>query len=113
MDRAAIGLGAVFLHLGAQLNFHRLFEAAIEGFDLAKVEARQADAFARTGVDFGVEYDDRALSAVAASPVSMLIASDATRWLDLGGAAWRTRRPMFRNGLPGRLRHLIIDSSQA
>ena len=27
MDRAAIGLGGVFLHLRAELNFHRLFEA--------------------------------------------------------------------------------------
>ena len=34
MDRAAIGLGGVFLHLGAELNFHRLFEAEIEGFEL-------------------------------------------------------------------------------
>ena len=30
MDRAAIGLGAVFLHLRAELNFHRLFNEAIE-----------------------------------------------------------------------------------
>ena len=30
MDRAAIGLGGVFLHLDAELNFHRLFEAEIE-----------------------------------------------------------------------------------
>ena len=35
MDRAAIGLGAVFLHLGAELNFHRLFNEAIEDFSLA------------------------------------------------------------------------------
>jgi len=31
MDRAAIGLGGVFLHLRAELNFHRLFEAAATG----------------------------------------------------------------------------------
>src|SRR4249919_3447174 len=30
MDRAAIGLGAVFLHLRAELNFYRLFNEAIE-----------------------------------------------------------------------------------
>ena len=30
MDRAAIGLGGVFLHLRAELNFHRLFEEAME-----------------------------------------------------------------------------------
>jgi predicted unusual protein kinase regulating ubiquinone biosynthesis (AarF/ABC1/UbiB family) len=32
MDRAAIGLGGVFLHLRAELNFHRLFEQAMEDF---------------------------------------------------------------------------------
>ena len=32
MDRAAIGLGGVFLHLRAELNFHRLFETAVGGF---------------------------------------------------------------------------------
>ena len=32
MDRAAIGLGAVFLHLAAELNFYRLFNEAIERF---------------------------------------------------------------------------------
>jgi len=53
MDRAAIGLGAVFLHLGAELNFHRLFEAEIEAFDLDAVAQRQSGAFAETGVDFG------------------------------------------------------------
>ena len=34
MDRAAIGLGGVFLHLRAELNFHRLFEAAMENFSV-------------------------------------------------------------------------------
>src|SRR5207244_11413028 len=37
MDRAAIGLGAVFLHLGAELNFHRLFNEAIEDFSIRRV----------------------------------------------------------------------------
>jgi len=50
MDRAAIGLGGVFLHLGAELNFHRLFNSAIENFDLVTVRARQSEAFARAGV---------------------------------------------------------------
>jgi predicted unusual protein kinase regulating ubiquinone biosynthesis (AarF/ABC1/UbiB family) len=44
MDRAAIGLGAVFLHLAAKLNFHRLFDEAIEKFSLDRVTARQSDA---------------------------------------------------------------------
>ena len=51
MDRAAIGLGAAFLHLDAKLNFHRLFEEAIAGFDETAVAARQADALAAVGLD--------------------------------------------------------------
>jgi predicted unusual protein kinase regulating ubiquinone biosynthesis (AarF/ABC1/UbiB family) len=47
MDRAAIGLGAVFLHLAAELNFYRLFNEAIERFSLPAVAARQAKALAR------------------------------------------------------------------
>jgi predicted unusual protein kinase regulating ubiquinone biosynthesis (AarF/ABC1/UbiB family) len=50
MDRAAIGLGGVFLHLGAELNFHRLFEETIAGSDLADVAGRQRAAFAAAGV---------------------------------------------------------------
>jgi len=50
MDRAAIGLGGVFLHLGAELNFYRLFNAAIEEFSLAQVTARQAAALAKVGL---------------------------------------------------------------
>ena len=50
MDRAAIGLGGVFLHLGARLNFHDLFNAAIEDFSLQTVEARQSDALRAAGL---------------------------------------------------------------
>jgi predicted unusual protein kinase regulating ubiquinone biosynthesis (AarF/ABC1/UbiB family) len=51
MDRAAIGLGAVFLHLGAELNFHQLFNAAIEDFSLARVRNQQNSALAAVGLD--------------------------------------------------------------
>jgi predicted unusual protein kinase regulating ubiquinone biosynthesis (AarF/ABC1/UbiB family) len=50
MDRAAVGLGAVFLHLAAELNFYRLFNEAIEQFSLEAVAARQADALAKAGL---------------------------------------------------------------
>ena len=50
MDRAAIGLGAVFLHLNAELNFFQLFNEAIAGADLADVTRRQTEAFAAAGV---------------------------------------------------------------
>jgi predicted unusual protein kinase regulating ubiquinone biosynthesis (AarF/ABC1/UbiB family) len=44
MDRAAIGLGGVFLHLDARLNFFEMFNTQIEGFSRDKVENRQKDA---------------------------------------------------------------------
>ena len=50
MDRAAIGLGAVFLHLAAELNFYRLFNEAIERFAIKDVAARQAAALAKVGL---------------------------------------------------------------
>jgi len=51
MDRAAIGLGSVFLHLRAELNFYRLFNEAIEDFTLARVSERQRHALALVGLD--------------------------------------------------------------
>ncbi len=50
MDRAAIGLGGVFLHLDARLNWHNLFNETIEGFQLDEVAKRQQIAFDRAGV---------------------------------------------------------------
>ncbi|MFZ1991475.1 MAG: AarF/UbiB family protein [Alphaproteobacteria bacterium] len=50
MDRAAIGLGGVFLHLGAELNFHRLFNEAIANFSLEGVAENQRKAFGSAGV---------------------------------------------------------------
>jgi predicted unusual protein kinase regulating ubiquinone biosynthesis (AarF/ABC1/UbiB family) len=50
MDRAAIGLGGVFLHLGARQNWYRLFNETIEGFKLEDVAARQRMAFEAAGV---------------------------------------------------------------
>jgi predicted unusual protein kinase regulating ubiquinone biosynthesis (AarF/ABC1/UbiB family) len=51
MDRAAIGLGAVFLHLRAELNFYRLFNEAIADFSVARVTERQAGALAAVGLE--------------------------------------------------------------
>jgi predicted unusual protein kinase regulating ubiquinone biosynthesis (AarF/ABC1/UbiB family) len=51
MDRAAVGLGAVFLHLRAELNFYRLFNEAIERFSIERVAKRQAEALAAAGLD--------------------------------------------------------------
>jgi predicted unusual protein kinase regulating ubiquinone biosynthesis (AarF/ABC1/UbiB family) len=51
MDRAAIGLGAVFLHLRAELNFHELFNQAIEDFSIRRVAQRQATALTAVALD--------------------------------------------------------------
>ncbi len=50
MDRAAIGLGGVFLHLDAALNYYRLFNEAIAGAGLEDVARRQKAAFTEAGV---------------------------------------------------------------
>ena len=54
MDRAAIGLGSVFLHLNADLNLHDLFEEAIDNFSASKLSNRQSKIFKKTGVDYGI-----------------------------------------------------------
>ena len=41
MDRAAIGLGSVFTHLKAEINWHRMFHELIDDFDEAKLAKRQ------------------------------------------------------------------------
>jgi predicted unusual protein kinase regulating ubiquinone biosynthesis (AarF/ABC1/UbiB family) len=50
MDRAAIGLGGVFLHLGARMNWYNLFNETIRDFRVEDVTARQEKAFAAAGV---------------------------------------------------------------
>ena len=54
MDRAAIGLGGVFLHLRARLNWHDMFNDTIRGFVLDEVGARQKAAFEAVGVPLPV-----------------------------------------------------------
>lgn len=50
MDRAALGLGSVFIHLQAEINWHELFEDMIKDFDVETVKAAQSDLFPRFGV---------------------------------------------------------------
>ena len=51
MDRAAIGLGSVFLHLGAELNWFKIFNELIEGFDEKKVEKNQNKLIKKTKLE--------------------------------------------------------------
>ncbi|MGE0736555.1 MAG: ABC1 kinase family protein [Alphaproteobacteria bacterium] len=50
MDRAAIGLGSVFLRLKAEINWHRLFHDLIADFDVAELEKRQRHALSKAGI---------------------------------------------------------------
>ncbi|ACI50124.1 ABC-1 domain protein [Gluconacetobacter diazotrophicus PA1 5] len=55
VDRSAIGLGSVFLRLGAKLNWYRLFQELIADFDAAQLAARQAEAIRVAGVPTPIE----------------------------------------------------------
>ena len=44
MDRAAIGLGSVFLHLKAEVNWYQIFHGLIEGYEEQKLAKRQSSA---------------------------------------------------------------------
>ena len=50
MDRAAIGLGSVFMHLKAEINWHRNFHELIEDFDADALAKRQEDALTEVGL---------------------------------------------------------------
>jgi hypothetical protein len=50
LERATIGLGSAFLRLGARLNFHRMYEEAIAGFEEEAVARRQAGALEAVGL---------------------------------------------------------------
>ncbi|HMK67122.1 MAG TPA: AarF/ABC1/UbiB kinase family protein [Stellaceae bacterium] len=50
MDRAAIGLGSVFMHLKAEINWHRLFHDLIRDFDPAALARRQKKGLKAAGV---------------------------------------------------------------
>ena len=47
MDRAAIGLGSVFTHLKAEVNWHTLFHELIDGFNVLEVKNRQTKALSQ------------------------------------------------------------------
>ena len=51
MDRAAIGLGSVFMRLRAEVNWHRLFHGLIDGFDAHTLAARQSAALEAAGLE--------------------------------------------------------------
>jgi len=50
VDRAALGLGGVFLRLGAKVNWHRLFHDTIKDFDEKALAKHQAGALKKAGL---------------------------------------------------------------
>src|SRR6516164_6301150 len=50
MDRAAIGLGSVFMHLRAEINWYQLFHEMIDDFNEAVLAIRQRSALAAAGL---------------------------------------------------------------
>jgi predicted unusual protein kinase regulating ubiquinone biosynthesis (AarF/ABC1/UbiB family) len=59
MDRAAVGLGSVFMHLRAEINWFRLFHELIDDFEEAALAARQRSALDAAGVPLPVSSNRR------------------------------------------------------
>jgi len=57
MDRAAIGLGSVFMHLKAEINWHQMFRDLIDDFDVDALAARQKKALEAAKLSLADEAD--------------------------------------------------------
>ena len=51
MDRAAVGLGSVFMHLKAEVNWYRIFHDLVGNFNEARLTKRQQQAIKKSGLD--------------------------------------------------------------
>ena len=51
MDRAALGLGSVFIHLQAEINWYRVFNDMIDGFNVDTLRQRQKDILPQFGLE--------------------------------------------------------------
>ena len=58
MDRAALGLGSVFLHLQAEINWYQLFNELTQGFDMADVQKSQNEALKKFDIDRASLYQN-------------------------------------------------------
>ncbi len=52
MDRAAIGLGSVFLHLDAKINWYKIFHELIDGFRQDDLKKRQQSALRKVKMEY-------------------------------------------------------------
>ena len=44
MDRAAVGLGSVFIHLKAEVNWYQVFNSLIDNFNAKEMDKKQQKA---------------------------------------------------------------------
>ena len=51
MDRAAVGLGSVFMHLKAEVNWYRIFHDLVGNFNEATLTKRQLQAIKKSGLN--------------------------------------------------------------
>ena len=51
MDRAAVGLGSVFMHLKAEVNWYRIFHDLVGDFSEATLSKKQQQALKKSGLD--------------------------------------------------------------
>ena len=51
MDRAAVGLGSVFMHLKAEVNWYRIFHDLVGDFNEATLSKKQEQALKKSGLD--------------------------------------------------------------
>ncbi len=51
MDRAAVGLGSVFMHLKAKVNWYRIFHDLVGDFNEAELNKRQQQVIKKSGLD--------------------------------------------------------------
>ncbi len=64
MDRAALGLGSVFIRMGAHINWYRLFNEMIDGFDIQKLAQSQEKIVKKHGLSEKL-HENAALNNVA------------------------------------------------
>jgi hypothetical protein len=50
MDRAAVGLGSVFMHLKAQVNWYRIFNDLVGDFSEQELQKKQQVAIKKSGL---------------------------------------------------------------
>jgi len=51
MDRAALGLGSVFIHLNAEINWHNVFNELIQDFSIDKMRNQQSTALQKFAIN--------------------------------------------------------------